>query len=245
MRQAKRHEALRVQLLQRDLLSLCKPVPRRQHGHCTFPHDHLALDLGGVMRQTKETHVQAVLLQRLYLRGRRHFVQRPSYGRITLVERAQRKRNGVDHGRTDDAYLEVAYFPSPRATGQIDRPFELREHQGHLFLQCFPCLRELDTMLRAREKSRAQLLFKQPDLLAQRGLGNVQARGCAAEMQLVGKHREVTQQPDVHIAYVSRVTLKNIVQSASLEETANQAAVHISVTLDAGEGKALKIIALC
>src|SRR5471030_876164 len=112
MRQAKRHEALRVQLLQRDLLSLCEPVSRRQHGHRTFTYDHLALDLGVVMGHTKEAHVQAVLLQRLYLRGGRHFVQRPAYGRITLVERAQRARNGVDHGRTDDAYLEVAYFSS-------------------------------------------------------------------------------------------------------------------------------------
>jgi hypothetical protein len=41
----------------------------------------------------------------------------------------------------------------------------------------------------------------------------MEPRGGAPEMQFVGQHREVTQHTHVHIANVSRASVKNIVQS--------------------------------
>jgi hypothetical protein len=63
--------------------------------------------------------------------------------------------------------------------------------------QLSPGLRQRDAPPGAGEQRHAELCLQPLDLLTQRGLGDVQARGGAAEVQLFGQHHERAQQPRV------------------------------------------------
>ena len=59
-------------------------------------------------------------------------------------------------------------------------------------------LGQLDAAVRAREQLYAQLLLELADLLGDRGLGDVQARGRVAEVPLLGDGDEVPQMSKLH-----------------------------------------------
>ncbi len=64
---------------------------------------------------------------------------------------------------------------------------------------------QLHAAIGARQQSRANLLLQQLDLLAKRRLGDIQARGCAAKVQLFGNGNKVAQMTefDIHILNIS------------------------------------------
>jgi hypothetical protein len=61
------------------------------------------------------------------------------------------------------------------------------------------------------EEADLQLFLEAPDLLAERGLGDSQAAGRAAKMQLVGKSDEVAEMSELHglIGYTYQMMMKN------------------------------------
>ena len=84
--QSERHEPLRLQLAQRNLLTRGKPMTQRQRDHSRLAHHHFASNLRIFVRDAEKTHVEPPLLERENLRGGRHLVQRPLYLRMLFAQ---------------------------------------------------------------------------------------------------------------------------------------------------------------
>ena len=89
-------------------------------------------------------------------------------------------------------------WPASIAPGGGDGDLELGEHRAGVAQEGRAGRRQLDSPARAGEQRAAQLLLQRADLLAERRLGDVQARGGAAEVQLLGDGDEVTQLAEFH-----------------------------------------------
>src|SRR5690606_26084098 len=72
------------------------------------------------------------------------------------------------------------------------------ENGNRLIEEGFACLRERDMPTVSVEQTQAELCFKRADLLAQRGLHDVQLLGRVAKVQLFGPGHEVAQMTKLH-----------------------------------------------
>ena len=72
-----------------------------------------------------------------------------------------------------------------------DRIADVRENPRHLGHKSPSGIGELHPVAGTVEQGHAHLGFEGLDLLGQRGLGDIQALGCAGEIQLLGDRQEV------------------------------------------------------
>ena len=79
-----------------------------------------------------------------------------------------------------------------------DRAVELGEHRPGVAQERLAGRRQLDPPARAGQQREPELVLQRPDLLAERRLGDVQPRGGAPEVQLLGDGDEITQLAKFH-----------------------------------------------
>jgi hypothetical protein len=74
----------------------------------------------------------------------------------------------------------------------------LPEHSPRFYEERLPSDREGDLSLRAVKQTDAELLLELTNLLADRRLGDIEAFGCAAEVQFLGYRDEVPEVTELH-----------------------------------------------
>jgi hypothetical protein len=86
--------------------------------------------------------------------------------------------------------------------GHLPRLLRRGEHRSRLGQEAFAGRGEPDPPGRPVEELHAEVAFEPADLLADRGLDDVQPLRRAGEVQLLGHRREVGQLPELHAASV-------------------------------------------
>lgn len=109
--------------------------------------------------------------------------------------------------------FRLAQFPQVGPTRQQHRLVYLGQHLAGLVEEQPAGVGEFDAAVGALEQARTDFLLQRLDLLAQRRLGDPQALGGAAEVQLLGDGDEIAQVPEFHAAppirsfYISIVSI--------------------------------------
>jgi hypothetical protein len=85
-----------------------------------------------------------------------------------------------------------------RLPGRVDRLVPAGEQGPRVLEEDSARGRQRDGPLRAGQELHAELLFQPADLLAERGLHDVQALGGTAEVELFGHSHEVAQMAELH-----------------------------------------------
>jgi hypothetical protein len=82
---------------------------------------------------------------------------------------------------------------SPSISVCAENPSRPRDEQ-------LPGLGHLGAARGALDEGQSELLLESPDLLRERGLGDVLARGCAREVAFLGQCDEIPKLPKIHKA---------------------------------------------
>ena len=108
------------------------------------------------------------------------------------------ERHDREQRRPDEADSQPPGLAGIDPTGGGDRALELGQNRPRVSQERGAGRRELDPPARPDEQRKPELFLECPDLLAQRGLRDVQAFGSAAEVQLLRDGDEVTQLTKLH-----------------------------------------------
>jgi len=163
------------------LIDLRRREPRRQIGK---------------LRAAKETDLKTARRQRFDLVRARHFAHRQAYIGVALAKREDRLRHRPGkRRRSGHPDRHLADFPAMGAPCDLDRMGRLVERGARLGQKKFPDFREFDAAVCTLEETGADLFLKYLDLLAERGLGDAEPSGGAAEMKFLGDVDEIAQVP--------------------------------------------------
>ena len=113
--------------------------------------------------------------------------------RAVVLDRGQDRAQRLGAGHRGVAEPDCSGDAGSGETGALGRALERGERQWRLVAERTPGGGEFDATARPDEQVGAQRALELVDLVAQRRLGDVQARGCPAEMQLLRDRQEVAQ----------------------------------------------------
>jgi hypothetical protein len=103
------------------------------------------------------------------------------------------------------ANAQAAELTARRTSSRSKRPLAMDEGKRRLLEKRISGISEFDGPSGPVDELHSQLALQFANLLAQRGLGKVQALSGAPEMTLFGHGREVLQQPQLRIFHMSRI----------------------------------------
>jgi hypothetical protein len=108
-----------------------------------------------------------------------------------------RRQHGAKRtGKHPDAH--GADRPLSDATHHFHRLVETRNHAAGLCKEPCAGVGQQDTSMRALKELKSQIAFEDPDLLAQRRLCDMHARGRATKVKLLSDCDEIAQLADIH-----------------------------------------------
>jgi hypothetical protein len=113
-------------------------------------------------------------------------------GREDRSERLEAGQRGV-------AQADGSGDARAREAGAAGGALERGERERRLLEERVTCGGELDVAAVAREQIGAERLLELVDLVAQRRLGDIEARGCPAEVELLRDGQEVAQQARLEV----------------------------------------------
>ena len=153
----------------------------------------------GASEHAVEADRDAALTQRLDLLGLRHRMQDDLDRGIVVAESEEQLRNRVEDAGAEDRDVEPSELALPRALGAFRSLFDDGADVARFLEKQFPGLREFHPLGGAREQPYAEFFFQLLDLPCERWLRDVQARGCAADVLLLGHGDEVSKVSQVHV----------------------------------------------
>src|SRR5262245_19849055 len=151
-------------------------------------------------RSAEETHVDPFGKQSLDLLDRTHFIEphrhlgQPSSKRADDV-----RQRAIGNGR-DIADAERAVLTASRTARQRHGPVDLPEKAPDLVEKDGAGCRERHPAPVALEEAQSELVLQITDLTTERRLGDVDARGGAAEVKLLSDGDEIAEVPKIHDA---------------------------------------------
>jgi hypothetical protein len=192
------HDRLVDQFGDGDLAPAGPAMVRRQgDGHRLFI-ERFPDQIGMVETRPDEADMDAPVQQRRLLLERQHFVQQHLHARMLGMKPAQGRRQQQVHGRADIADADPADLAAPDPTRPGDGLLQLGDQGRRLGLEKLAGLGQAQRPAAAFQQLQAQLVLQLADLLAQRRLGDMQAQGGAAEIQLLGHRQEVAEMTQLH-----------------------------------------------
>ncbi len=160
-----------------------------------FDHEVARIGLGA-----HEAEIEVAARQLLGLSPDREFAQLQDDPRVGAPEASHRARYHADRRGLDEADREPADHAARRVTGRGHRRVDVIEGAPAVLGQGLAGGGQADRPAAAVDQLDPDYRLELANLLAQRGLRDVQALGRAAEIQLFGHRGEVAQmsQFDVH-----------------------------------------------
>jgi hypothetical protein len=151
-----------------------------------------------VQRAVDDSNVDQIFVEVSFDSRRNHLVQADvAEGRCRT--RANEAGQYVRRRRRDVGQLEDSGMASGSGACNATRSFCPLQDSAGLGVEGASCGSEADVPLAPIEKFGSHLTFQPPDVLAQRRLGDVQALGGSAEVQLVGDAEEQLELTKFHV----------------------------------------------
>jgi hypothetical protein len=188
------------QRLHRHLLIRRQMMSLRKDGNEGLAHQRLHGELLVVDRQSQKPDLKPTFMNGRDLILWRKTVERQIDARETLSKFGEYARKSNQICRRKQSDRQMPDLPTRRSLSRFRRAISQRQYLPRIREQQLSCLGKFDLALGTEQKFDFQFLFKRDDLLAQRGLGNVQTFGGAAKVKLFRDGHEISQVSKFHIA---------------------------------------------
>ena len=171
----------------------------RQRHHGALAQHGLDVELGtDVDRRPDQPDVEHSGGERPQLLNRRSLAQLDLHTGVRRPEALHRARDNRQKRRADEAHSEPSGLSGVEPARGRHGAIELRQQSPGVPEERRARRRQLNAAPGADEEAKSQLLLEPLDLLAQRGLGDVQPCGGPAEVQLLSDRDEVAQLAKLH-----------------------------------------------
>lgn len=191
-------DGLRGEIPKPQSLAMGETMPRRQNHHERLLAENAAREDADIGGGESEPDVELPAVERLQLALGALLDEPNANVRAGLLERIQRLGKRRETGGAGEADTKVTERAPCCPLGQGGGALGRREDPLRFRKEDTSNLRELDTPRRPVEQSRPDLFFEGSDLLAHRGLDDVNARRRSTEVQLVGERDEGAKQSEIH-----------------------------------------------
>jgi hypothetical protein len=131
--------------------------------------------------------------------GAEHLARDDGHVRVVVLDSSEDRSEGLEAGRRGVGEADGPGDTRAGEAGVFGGAFERGERQGRLLEERPARGGELDVAAVTREQVRAERLLELVDLVAERGLGDVEARRGPAEMELLRNGQEVAQQARLEV----------------------------------------------
>ncbi len=176
-----------------DGVAGCERMMGGEDGHEGFGEERLDVQLGGGAAVAQEASVEGALDEPLHHHGGVGLVELELYvGELPAIT-AEHGGQCCEHAGADEADAKGADLAAADAACLFEVLLYVAEGAAGALEEDEACAGELDGARGADEESVAEDLLELANLLGEGRLGEVQALGCAAEVQLLGDGDEVAQ----------------------------------------------------
>ena len=144
-------------------------------------------------RLAEEADVEVALPELGGLGNGGDLVQRQAHPGVRRAEGLQEIRHHHQHPDHRVADVQRPQLPAPDRVNAVRPTLDLAERLASGFQERRAGLGQLDVTAGSEKQARPDGLLQDPDLLAQKRLGDAEAGGRAPEVQLVGEDGEVSE----------------------------------------------------